>query len=129
MTTTTLPSAEVQQKARTLLEMRAEWATVRNKQTGWRRIVVPSLGDEVGVRYVDPSGRCCSCDAGRRGILCYHRLAVTTEANRRTLNRPAATIWRRCAGKDCEAIIDPISPYRFCDDCAERRLRILEGDD
>lgn len=97
--TATLPSEEVQAKARTLLEMRAQWSTVRDKRTGWRRVIVPSLGDEVGVRYVDPAGRCCSCDAGRRGLMCYHRLAVTE-----ALHRDALAAWVADQDQDRAAV-------------------------
>lgn len=77
-----IPSPEVQAKAKALVELRNQWVTVRDARHGWRRIVMPSLSTEGHVYYVHPRGDACSCEAGRRGLLCCHRLAARTVANR-----------------------------------------------
>ena len=85
MTQATVPSASVQAKSRALLEMRSQWATVRDARSGQRRIVMPSLTENGRVYYVHPTGDACSCKAGQNGLMCGHRLAAREAANRDAL--------------------------------------------
>jgi hypothetical protein len=85
MAMNSVPSASVQAKSRALLEIRADWSVIRDKATGQRRIVMPSLTNDGHVYYVETMGKACSCKAGQHGLMCGHKLAAIEAANRDAL--------------------------------------------